>query len=88
MAGANRVFTDSGGVRREAYILGKPVIVPINIVWFPEIVESGWMVTVEPNPKEISGQLREFTPTSPRPPIFGDGNARAVIADRIVEVFG
>jgi len=69
LAGANRVFTDSGGVRREAYILGKPVIVPINIVWFPEIVESGWMVTVEPNPKEISGQLREFTPTSPRPPI-------------------
>jgi UDP-N-acetylglucosamine 2-epimerase (non-hydrolysing) len=87
LAGANRVFTDSGGVRREAYILGKPVIVPIDIVWFPEIMECGWMVTVDPTPAEIVEKLQNFNPTSQRPPIFGDGNARIVIADRIIEEF-
>ena len=87
LAGADRVLTDSGGVRREAYILGKPVIVPIDIVWFPEILECGWMVTVDPVPSEIAGQLREFNPTSKRPQIFGDGKAHRVIVDRIVEAF-
>jgi UDP-N-acetylglucosamine 2-epimerase (non-hydrolysing) len=87
LAGARRVLTDSGGVRREAYILGKPVIVPTDIVWFPEIVESGWMVTVDADPTAIAQLLREFTPTTPRPSIFGDGNARHVIADRILRTF-
>lgn len=87
LASANRVFTDSGGVRREAYILKKPVIVPIDIVWFPEILEAGWMKLVEPNPQEIAYVLEHFEPPREHPEIFGDGKAHQRIATRMIQFF-
>jgi UDP-GlcNAc3NAcA epimerase len=87
LSGANRVFTDSGGVRREAYILEKPVIVPIDIVWFPEILEAGWMKVVEPNPQEIAHALKHFEPPSAHPEIFGDGKAYQRIVARMCQFF-
>lgn len=78
LANAEKVFTDSGGVRREAYILGKPVIVPIKLKWFPEIFEAGWGLVVKPNYNKIKSALKEFNPhkkKKERPLIFGDGRA-------------
>ncbi len=81
LAGADKVVTDSGGVRREAYLLGKPCIVPIDIVWFPEIVSAGWMKIVNQDRKEIAKAISEFEPAGARPEIFGNGHA----AEKIVE---
>ena len=53
-AGANKILTDSGGVRREAYLLRKPCIVLINLSWFPEISEAGWKVLTGPDPDRIA----------------------------------
>lgn len=88
LAAADCVLTDSGGVRREAYILGKPIVVPIGIEWFPEIRDCGWMeIQDPPSAPEIAHMLRNFRPTEDRPQIFGDGKAHRVIAKRIVEKF-
>jgi len=88
LAGCSRVFTDSGGVRREAYLLGKPCIVPINIVWFPEIVKAGWMKVIDNDYCGLLDAVLNFQPTNERPNIFGDGSAHKLIVNEIIKRFG
>ena len=87
LAGCNKVITDSGGVRREGYMLGKPVITLIGIIWFPEIVKSGWTRVIDKleSPEQIAAAIRTHAPTGPRPPVFGDGTAAAKIVDVIAD---
>ena len=87
LAGANKVITDSGGVRREGYILKKPVIVLINITWFPEILKAGWKVIVDADPDKIKNAIRNFEPVKEHPNIFGDGNACKIIIKNIIDRF-
>lgn len=88
LAGANKVITDSGGVRREGYILKKPVIVLIDITWFPEILEAGWKVVVDADSDRIIDAVRNFEPPEIHPEIFGDGYAYKRIVNSIVDRFG
>jgi UDP-GlcNAc3NAcA epimerase len=88
LAGANKVITDSGGVRREGYILKKPVIVLIDITWFPEILEAGWKVVVDADSNRIIDAIRNFEPPKPHPKIFGDGYAYKIIVENLVTKFG
>lgn len=88
LAGASCVLTDSGGVRREAYLLGKPAVIPVDIVWFPEITEAGWNTHVECEPAAIREAMSNFRPAGPRPEIFGDGKAHEVIIKSILDRFG
>ena len=81
MAGADKVLTDSGGVRREAYMMGKPVIVLINIVWVKAILQAGWKYIADADEEKIIHGIEKFEPPAERPEIFGDGHA----AERIVE---
>jgi UDP-GlcNAc3NAcA epimerase len=74
-AGANKILTDSGGVRREAYLLRKPCIVLIELSWFPEISQAGWKVLTGPDPKRIADLIQHFEPTGPHRELFGDGAA-------------
>jgi UDP-N-acetylglucosamine 2-epimerase len=83
-AGANKVLTDSGGVRREAYLLHKPCIVLIELSWFPEISQAGWKVLTKPEPDRIAHLVRTFEPTGPYQELFGDGNAHQRIVDGLV----
>jgi UDP-N-acetylglucosamine 2-epimerase len=80
--GARAIITDSGGVTREAYLLGIPCITVRDETEHVETVSSGWNVLVGANPLCIGLALRNFRPDGPRPPIFGDGTA----ARRIVEI--
>lgn len=89
MAGADIVVTDSGGVRREAYMLGKPSILLIDIVWFPELTESGWSRIILPeNTEAVVQALGTFRPSSDRPPHFGDGSAAKKITRHLLEKYG
>lgn len=87
LAGSNKVLTDSGGVRREAFMLGKPVIVLIDITWFPAIARAGWKRTAGADRSAIMEALRNFEPPAERPPIFGDGHAHEKIVDAILTRF-
>lgn len=81
MAGADKVLTDSGGVRREAYLLHKPCIVLLELSWFPEISQAGWKVLTGPDPDRIAHLIRTFEPTGPYQELFGDGTAHRKIVD-------
>jgi UDP-N-acetylglucosamine 2-epimerase (non-hydrolysing) len=88
MAGADKILTDSGGVRREAYLLKKPCIVLIELSWFPEISEAGWKICTHPDPERISALVRDFEPTGEHRSIFGDGKAYLKIIDDLEVRFG
>jgi UDP-GlcNAc3NAcA epimerase len=88
LTGANKVITDSGGLRREGYILKKPVIVLIGITWFPEVLESGWKIIADADPDRIIDAVRNFEPPKNHPEIFGDGYAYKKIVDNIADRFG
>ena len=85
LAGASKVLTDSGGVRREAYILGKPIINISELVWVPEMINAGWSIPVGDDKKAIMDAIDHFEPPVDRPNIFGDGNAAEKIVDLLVK---
>jgi UDP-N-acetylglucosamine 2-epimerase len=80
-AGADKILTDSGGVRREAYLLRKPCVVLLELSWFPEIAKTGWKVLVGPEPNRIAELIRDFEPTGPYVELFGNGKAHYKIVD-------
>ncbi len=82
--GARAIVTDSGGVTREAYLLGVPCITLRDETEHVETVESGWNILVGADPHRIECALRTFAPSGPRPPVFGNGKAAEAIV-RILE---
>jgi UDP-N-acetylglucosamine 2-epimerase len=87
-ARADKILTDSGGVRREAYLLRKPCIVLINLSWFPELSRAGWKVLTGPDPDRIADLVINFEPTRPHQELFGDGKAHKKIADGLMKRYG
>jgi UDP-N-acetylglucosamine 2-epimerase len=88
LAGSNKVITDSGGVRREAFLLKKPCIVLIELSWFPEIADAGWKVLTAPDRERIANLINHFEPPEDHPSIFGDGKAHLRILEDLEERFG
>jgi UDP-N-acetylglucosamine 2-epimerase (non-hydrolysing) len=88
MAQADKILTDSGGVRREAYLMKKPCIVLIELSWFPEISQAGWKVLTGPDSENISRLANEFEPAGEHVSIFGDGMAYLKIIDDLETRFG
>lgn len=79
-AGARLIATDSGGVQREAYFLGKPCVTLRDETEWTETVSAGWNVLAGNDPARIAEVWRTFQPPAEQPPIFGDGTAGARIA--------
>lgn len=72
---AKKILTDSGGVQKEAYILGVPgIILRENTEWV-ETVEDGWNVLTGAKRDDILKAIREFEPKSGRRDVFGKGDA-------------
>lgn len=72
---ARRVLTDSGGLQKETFWLGVPCLTIRNETEWVETVESGWNVLVGAKLKQLPDLVREFTPPSSRPSLYGDGAA-------------
>lgn len=89
IAGCEKFMTDSGSARREGYILDKPIIVPINLVWVQEMVACGWSAIVDSDAEKIIDAIHNHNPSiENKPEIFGDGRAAERIIDKIMERFG
>ncbi|MFC1493264.1 non-hydrolyzing UDP-N-acetylglucosamine 2-epimerase [candidate division KSB1 bacterium] len=89
MAGADKVITDSGGVRREAYMLEKPVISLINIIWVPSMLECGWKRIADAAEKNnILDAIQNHDPKGERPELFGDGKTSEKIVKVLLERYG
>jgi len=81
---ANKVFTDSGGVMREAYFSRKPCIVPIKYPYWQEIIETSWATQVEKISNNITDSLDFFTPEDDYVEgLFGNGNSCDLIINEI-----
>lgn len=79
-ANARLIATDSGGVQREAYFLGKPCLTLRDETEWTETVTAGWNVLTGNEPETIGHLWRTFAPPTEKPTIFGNGTAGEQIA--------
>ncbi len=79
MAHAEKILTDSGGVQKEAYMLGVPCITLRENTEWVETVEAGWNVLVGAGREKIVDAIRHFSPGTRQKSVFGDGNASVLI---------
>ncbi len=86
--GARRVFTDSGGLQKEAYYLGTPCTTLREETEWVETVAMGWNVLVGSDVDRALATLDLAPPTAADQHPYGDGAAGVAIADRIVRWLG
>jgi len=79
---ANAVLTDSGGVQKEAYLLGVRCVTLRDTTEWVETVETGWNTLVGLDREAALRALEEPPPAGQRPELYGGGKA----ASRIVAV--
>jgi UDP-N-acetylglucosamine 2-epimerase (non-hydrolysing)/UDP-GlcNAc3NAcA epimerase len=78
---ARAVLTDSGGVQKEAYLLGVPCVTLRDRTEWVETVESGWNTLVDLDADAALAAL-EQRPPAEHPELYGGGRA----AERVAEV--
>ena len=85
MAHAKKILTDSGGVQKEAYMLGVPCITLRENTEWVETVEAGWNVLVGAERGRILQAIRSFNPEGGQRLCFGEGDASSRIAQILSE---
>ena len=84
VAGSRKVISDSGGLRREAYLLNKPVISLVWFIWFKKMHDLGFEFNADADEDRILWAIKYFNPIGIRPPLFGDGRAAQYILKTLV----
>ena len=77
---ARAVVTDSGGVQKEAYLLGTPCVTLRDTTEWVETVEAGWNVLVDLDTEAALAAI-ERDPPAERPELYGGGRAAERIGD-------
>ncbi|MBA7472573.1 UDP-2,3-diacetamido-2,3-dideoxy-D-glucuronate 2-epimerase [subsurface metagenome] len=75
---ARRVLTDSGGIQKEAYILGVPCITLRDNTEWVETVENGWNMLVGVDKERIVKMAKEFEPDREQRNIFGQDACKRI----------
>ena len=80
-AGARAVLTDSGGLQKEAYLLGVPCVTLRGTTEWVETVDTGWNVLVDLDRDAALAALERPPPEGERPELYGGGRAAERICD-------
>ncbi|MCJ7445385.1 MAG: UDP-N-acetylglucosamine 2-epimerase (non-hydrolyzing) [Methanotrichaceae archaeon] len=83
---ALKIITDSGGVQKEAYLLGVPCITLREETEWIETVQDGWNVLVGANEEMITRMARVFVPPGRYKNVFGLGDASQKIVKLIERI--
>jgi UDP-GlcNAc3NAcA epimerase len=82
---AHRILTDSGGLQKEAFLLGVPCVTLRNETEWMETVEVGWNTLVGIRWQEIVAAANKPAPAAPQHNPFGAGDAGVRIARDLCE---
>lgn len=72
---ARTILTDSGGVQKEAYLLGVPCLTLRSETEWVETTRTGWNQVVGFDQSKVAYLLANHKPTQDRPLVFGNGKA-------------
>ncbi len=76
---SEKIITDSGGIQKEAYLLGKPCITLRTEKEWIETVENGWNILVDYHNHHFEKQIMSFDPAGTPKPIFGENVAQNIV---------
>ncbi len=82
------VFTDSGGVQKEAFFFEKPVVVMRSETEWKEIIDAGCGIVTDADEEKIISAFEYFSAKGKDlhyPEIFGDGHASEFICKTMLE---
>jgi UDP-GlcNAc3NAcA epimerase len=77
---ARAVLTDSGGVQKEAYLLGVPCVTLRDTTEWVETVDAGWNTLVDLD-RDAALAALERRPPGERPELYGGGRAAERVCD-------
>jgi UDP-N-acetylglucosamine 2-epimerase len=80
---ARAVVTDSGGVQKEAYLLGTPCVTMRDTTEWVETLATGWNVLVDLDAEAALRALEQQPPPGERPELYGGGRAGERIREAI-----
>lgn len=83
---AHKVITDSGGLQKEAYFLGKQCITIRSETEWIETMHDDWNIITGTQPGKILMAIHSNIPVAPHKPGFGNGKAAVLILEKLLEI--
>lgn len=80
MQASEMILTDSGGIQKEAYIIGKLCITLRPETEWIETVKTGWNILLPPQSKEFPEKILSVSKPSSHPPLFGSEVSQKILS--------
>jgi UDP-N-acetylglucosamine 2-epimerase len=82
---SNCILTDSGGIQKEAYLLGVRCITLREETEWVETVNAGWNQLAGTNKQKIVDLYATWFPREERPPVYGNGHSAKQICSLLLD---